>query len=157
MKYNCSVELDLPIDQVIRLWDDEAHFAEWQDGFQSIVHLEGTPNTPGARSKIIFHQGKNVIELTETILSNKLPEEKKALYDHQHMTNIQTTCFEPLAGQKTRYFSEVEYSKFNGLMPKILAFLFPGLFKKQSQRWMQNLKALQKTLTKIIKNKTIAW
>ncbi|MBC8754864.1 SRPBCC family protein [Kordia sp. YSTF-M3] len=140
MKYICSVAINAPIEKVVALWKDEASFEKWQDGFQSIQHFEGQPDAIGAKSKIIFQQGKRKLELIETILSNNLPEEKKALYEHIHMINTQTTKFEKINENQTRYISEVVYTKFNGIMPKLMAKLFPGMFKKQSQKWMDQFK-----------------
>lgn len=140
MKYTCSVDINVPITKVVELWADEAHFDKWQDGFQSITHLEGEPNAVGAKSRILLEQGKRKMELTETLLSNNLPAEKKALYEHIHMVNTQTSRFEQINELQTRYISEVEYTKFNGFMPKLMARLFPGMFKKQSQKWMDQFK-----------------
>ena len=139
MKYTCSVEIDLPIDKTVGLWENENNFGEWQDGFESIEHLSGTPNEKGAKSKIVFN-GKRRIELIETIISSNLPTEKTALYEHVHMHNTQTTRFEPIAEAKTRYISEVEYIKFNGFMIRLMAKLFPNKFKAQSQKWMNQFK-----------------
>ena len=140
MKYVCTVDIELPINQVISLWGNEDYFSNWQDGFQYIEHLEGQAGVVGAKSKILLQVGKRKIELIETIISNDLPREKKALYEHIHMTNTQTTRFERISDHITRYISEVEYTKFNGLMPNLMAKLFPGMFKKQSQKWMSQFK-----------------
>lgn len=140
MKYTCSIEIDLPIDKVVALWENEKHFKEWQDGFQSIQHVSGTPNTEGAKSKIIF-DGDRRIELLETIIQSNLPQVKSALYEHKHMTNTQTTRFQRIKNDKTLFTSEVEYIKFNGLIIKLMAKLFPGKFKAQSQKWMNQFKA----------------
>jgi len=139
MKYTCTVEINAPIETVVSLWEDEQYFKEWQDDFKSIEQLEGIPNTKGAKAKIVF-TGKNHIELVETILINNLPEEKKGLYEHKHMTNTQSSRFEPIGNNKTRYTSEVEYTQFNGFMIKGIAKLFPGKFKAQSQKWMDQFK-----------------
>ena len=139
MKYTCTIQINAPLEKVAALWSDESHFKEWQDGFESITHLEGTPNTEGAKAKIVFDD-KQRIELIETILTNNLPEKKVALYEHIHMTNTQTTRFKSLDDQTTIYTSEVEYTQFNGLMIKIIAKLFPGKFKGQSQKWMDQFK-----------------
>lgn len=141
MKYTCTIEIDLPIDAVSKLWDNEKYFEKWQDGFQSIDLLEGEPGTIGAKSRILLEQGKRKIELIETVITNDLPHEKKALYEHMHMTNTQTTRFQEISANRTRYISEVQYTKFNGFMPKLMAKLFPGMFKKQSQKWMNQFKA----------------
>jgi len=139
MKYTCTVEINLPIDKVAQLWEDENNFKEWQDGFKSIEHLSGTPNSPGAKSRIILEDGRR-IELLETIILSNLPQEKTALYEHVHMINRQTTRFKKIDNNKTQYLSEVEYTQFNGLMIKIMAKLFPGKFKQQSQKWMNQFK-----------------
>ena len=139
MKYICTVEINLPLDKTVELWDNENTFKEWQDGFKSIEHLSGSPNSKGAKSKIIF-QDKRKIELLETIISSDLPNEKIALYEHIHMTNTQTTRFKAIDKNKTQYTSEVEYTKFNGFMIKLMVRLFPSKFKAQSQKWMNQFK-----------------
>lgn len=146
MKYTCTIEINLPINKVVQLWEDENNFKAWQDGFKSIEHLSGTPHTKGAQSKIIL-EDKQRIELLETIISNNLPEEKIALYEHVHMTNTQTTRFRKIDSNTTQYISEVEYTKFNGLLIKLMAKLFPSKFKAQSQKWMNQFKAFaEKTI-----------
>lgn len=139
MKYTCTIEINLPIDKVVQLWENEANFKEWQDGFKSIKHLSGTPNSKGATSKIVL-EDKRKIELLETIISNNLPKEKVALYEHIHMTNRQTSRFKAIDSKKTLYISEVEYIQFNGIMIKLMAKLFPSKFKEQSEKWMQQFK-----------------
>ena len=140
MKYTCSVVINAPITKVVRLWQDEKYFHKWQEGFQSIEHISGELNAVGAKSKIII-VGKQRIELIETIISNNLPEEKIGLYEHIHMTNTQASRFLAVDKNTTEYTSEVEYTKFNGIMIKVMAKLFPGQFKKQSQKWMENFKS----------------
>jgi uncharacterized membrane protein len=139
MKYTCTVQINAPINKVVELWQDEANFKDWQDDFESIEHLEGVANTEGAKAKIVFN-GKPRIELLETIISMNLPTEKLALYEHIHMTNTQSSRFTAIDDKTTLYTSEVEYVKFNGLMIKLIAKLFPGKFKAQSQKWMEQFK-----------------
>lgn len=45
---------------------------------------------------------------------------------------------------KTQYISEVEYTKFNGFIIKLMAKLFPNKFKAQSQKWMNQFKKFTK-------------
>jgi uncharacterized membrane protein len=140
MKYTCTIEINLPINEVVKLWSNTAYFNQWQDGFQSIKLISGRPGTIGAKSKILLQHGKRKMELLETIISNKLPTEKKALYEHLHMTNTQSSQFESINESKTRYISKVEYTKFNGVLPKLMSIFFSGVFKKQSQKWMNQFK-----------------
>ncbi|MFT5822203.1 MAG: putative membrane protein [Crocinitomix sp.] len=139
MKYTCTVTINAPIDYVVKLWEDESNFSDWQDGFESIELLSGNHNTKGAKSKIIL-DGDRRIELIETIISNNLPEEKVALYAHIHMVNTQTSRFKKLGDNLTEYTSEVVYTQFNGFMIKLMAKLFPSKFKAQSQKWMGQFK-----------------
>ena len=139
MKYTCKVDIDLPIDKTVALWEDETKFKEWQDGFKSIELISGTPNSEGAKSKIILEE-KRKIELLETILISDLPNKKIALYEHIHMTNTQTTSFKSINQNKTQYISEVEYTKFNGILVRLVAKLFPSKFKEQSLKWMNQFK-----------------
>jgi hypothetical protein len=141
MKYTCTIEINLPIDNVVKIWSDKTYFNQWQDGFQSIEVISGEAGTIGSKSKILLQHGKRKMELIETIISNNLPFNKKALYEHMHMTNTQLTIFEVVNKNKTRYISEVEYSKFNGIIPKLMSMVFSGMFKKQSQKWMNQFKA----------------
>ncbi len=81
------------------------------------------------------------MELIETILEYNLPDEKLALYEHEHMVNTQSSRFSAIDEDHTRYTSEVNYIKFNGLLIKIIFRLFPGKLKAQSQKWMDQFKA----------------
>jgi len=80
------------------------------------------------------------LELIETILSNDLPDEFFALYEHKHTTSNMKVKFEALSEKSTRYSSEVEYTEFKGLIVKIMVKLFPWIFKKQVKKWMNQFK-----------------
>ncbi len=144
MKYTCSTKINAPIKAVVSLWENEAYFEEWQDGFQQIVLLEGIRNTKNAKSKILLHDKREIL-LIETIIANRLPDEMIARYEHKHMTNTQTSRFQAINPQQTLYISEVEYTQFNGWMIKLMAKLFPGKFKAQSQKWMEQFKVFVET------------
>lgn len=139
MKYICTTEINASLEKVVALWNDEANFKEWQDDFKSIEHLGTTAHVKGAKSKIIL-DGRQRIELLETIISINLPEEKTALYEHIHMTNTQSSRFKAISDNKTLYTSEVEYVNFNGFLIKLIAKIFPSKFKQQIQKRMDQFK-----------------
>lgn len=140
MKYTCEIDINLPLETVVELWKNEQNFQYWQDGFQSIELIEGEHGAINSKSRIILKQGKREMELIETILINDLPKEKKAEYVHIHMSNTQSSRFRKVNDQTTRYISEVEYTHFSGFAPKVMAKIFPGMFKKQSLKWMEQFK-----------------
>ena len=136
----CSVEIDLPIDKVVKLFDNNANLKEWQDGFIGIEHLSGKSGKSGAKSKLKYKTGKRNMELIETIVSKNLPDEFTATYEHTAMLNTMTTRFVELYDNRTKYYANIEYTKFNRLMPNLMAKMMPGMFKKQVQKWMDQFK-----------------
>ncbi|NER12227.1 SRPBCC family protein [Leptobacterium flavescens] len=140
MKFSCFVDINAPIEKVIELFDNVDNLKEWQDGFQSYEHLEGEAGQPGAKSRLFYVQGKRRIELIETIIVKNLPEEFSGKYEHTHMENTMANRFSSPEPGITRYETEIEYTRFIGFMPKLMAFLFPSMFKKQVQKWLDQFK-----------------
>ena len=73
--YTVAIEIDLPRDRVIELFDNPDNLFKWQTGLQSFDHLSGEPGQPGAKSKFVYRSGKHTIELIETVTERKLPDE----------------------------------------------------------------------------------
>ena len=141
MKFTCFVDIDLPVDRVIELFDNPDNLVEWQDGFVSFEHISGTPGQPGAKSKLTYKMGKRNMDLIETINVRNLPEEFSGTYEGKSMLNTMSNRFSEFNTGVTRYEAEVEYLEFRGFMIKVMAFLMPGMFKKQVQKWMNQFKA----------------
>ncbi len=140
MKFACSVDINLPREKVVALFDNPENMKEWQDGFVSFEPLFGEPGQPGATAKLTYKYGKRDMVLIETVLENKLPDEMSGIYDHKHMRNHMRAVFTELAPDRTRYTSHVEYTALRGFMIKAIAFLMPSTFKKQVQKWMNQFK-----------------
>lgn len=140
MKFTCQVEINAPKLKVVELFDNPDNLKEWQDGFVAMEFLEGEPGAVGSTAKMIYKTGKREIELMETILTNNLPDDFEGEYVHKHMTNTMKNTFETLKNGNTLYQADIHYSKFNGLMIKLMASIFPGMFKKQTQKWMDQFK-----------------
>ena len=141
MKFTCSVEINAPLNKVVELFDNTDNLKKWQEGFVSFDTISGMPGTPGAKSKIVYNSGKHVIELTETIKTKDLPKEMSAFYEHKHMDNFMSNQFSGIDSSRTKMEMHVEYTRFGGIMPKLIAVLMPSIFKKQSQKWLENFKA----------------
>jgi len=147
MKFTCIVEINAPINQVAELLEDKNHFKDWQKGFVRYEPLSGIPGEPGAKSKIVINSGKQLMELTETIIARNFPAETSLLYEHEHMDNTVHNSFTALGANQTRLISDIEYIKFKGIMPKLMSALMPGFFKKQTQNWLDNFKVfVEKTV-----------
>ncbi len=71
MQFTCSTEINLSIDIVLALYQKQEDLKQWHLGFVSKEILTGLPNQTGTKSKIIYHNNNNVIELIETILPSE--------------------------------------------------------------------------------------
>lgn len=87
-----------------------------------------------------YDDGKRKMELTETITSNNLPDSFEAFYHHKHMDNTMKCNFTALDENSTRYDYEFEYTRIDWVMPKLMAVLFPGMYRKHGDKWMQQFK-----------------
>ena len=138
MKYSVEVEINQPIDKVVELFKDENNLFKWMKGLQSLEHLEGEPGKKGSTTKMVFKEGKRQIEMLETIVANKLPEEFSATYEAKGVHNLAKICFIAINENKTKYFTEQEF-QLKGFM-KVFGFLMPGAFKKQTLKYLNMFK-----------------
>jgi hypothetical protein len=140
MEFETSVDIDAPLPYVVSLFCDPAHFKDWQKGFVSYEPVSGTPRTAGAKARVKYINNGHSIELMETIREMNLPDQMTALYEYQHGVNTMITQFKTLPGNRTQYTTGVGYNKPIGFLPKLMAWLMPGLAKKHNRQWAENFK-----------------
>lgn len=138
MKYTTSVEIDKSIDDVIQLFDNPENNYKWMDGLQSYEQLSGPYGQPGSKARMKFKMGKREIEMIETVEVRNFPEEYTVAYTAKGVFNIVKNRFKPLPNNRTEFINEQEFH-FTGFM-KILGFLMPGAFKKQSLKYLNDFK-----------------
>ena len=140
MKYSGSIDINKSRDVVTQLFADPDSRKEYQDGYVRTELISGEQGQVGAVSKLYYKYGKRDMELTETVTSNNLPHSFAATYHHTHMDNTMNCSFIELGPNKTRYEYEFEYTRISWLLPKLMAILFPGMYRKQGEKWMQQFK-----------------
>ncbi len=140
MKFEGHINIDESIETVTKLFADPKFLGEYQEGFVKKELKSGEPGQPGAVSKMYYQNRKHEMELTETIISNKLPNSFEAFYHHKHMDNTMKCEFSELGPKKTRYKVKVDYTRIDWVMPKLMVTLFPGMFRKPARKWMENFK-----------------
>ncbi len=138
MKYRCELKINLPRERVVELFDSTENLKKWQPGLISFEHIEGTPGEVGAKSKLKYKMGKKEVEMIETITSKNLPDEFSGTYEAKGVFNIVKNYFEPVGEDKTKYITEQEF-QLSGFM-KIIGFLMPGAFKKETMKYMKLFK-----------------
>lgn len=140
MRYTGSVIIRRNRSLVTSIFANPDYLHNYQDGFQKKEHLSGDPGKDGAKSKMYFDDGKRKMELIETITKNNLPDSFEAFYHHKHMDNTMVCRFKEIDENTTEYAYEFDYVEVRGFMPKLMFKLFPNLFKKQGEKWMNQFK-----------------
>lgn len=140
MKHSGSVEIAKPRHEVVEYFLDPTHLGEYQDGFVKKELLSGRASQQGAVSKMYYQYGNRDMELTETVTNNSLPNLFEANYHHKHMDNTMKCRFIELSRNRTRYDYEFEYTRINWVMPRLMSILFPGMYRKQGDKWMRQFK-----------------
>ena len=138
MKYQNEIEINLPLYRVIELFDNPDNLKHWQPGLESFEPISGTPGQPGAKSRLKYNMGNRKIEMIETITKRNLPDEFSGTYEAKGVYNIISNRFISLGDYKTRWVADNEF-QFSGFM-KLMGWLMPGLFKKQSQKYLEDFK-----------------
>ena len=140
MKFTGSIEINKPRELVTQLFGDAKNLKEYQDGFVKKELIKGEEGKAGAVSTMYYKYGNRDMVLTETIDSNQLPDAFEANYHHKHMDNTMKCKFTVLDVNKTLYEYEFEYTRVSWVMPKLMAILFPNMYRKQGEKWMRQFK-----------------
>lgn len=138
MKYTNEIVINADRATVVELFDNPDNMSQWQPGFVSFEHLSGESRQPGAKSKLTYKMGKRKIEMIETVAERNLPETFSGTYEAKNVWNEVQNHFEELPDGKTKLWSESEF-KLSGFM-KVMGWLMPGAFRKQSQKYLEYFK-----------------
>ena len=138
MKYSIEIEICLPRTRVIELFDSLENLYKWQKGLQKFETIEGTQGQEGAKARMEYKMGKRELVMIETITKRNLPDEFFGTYEANGVWNLVENYFSEKDEQTTTWKLYTEF-KFKGFM-RIMAFLMPGMFKKQTKKNMISFK-----------------
>ena len=139
MKYQQEIILEKPRKEVVAKFSDPDNLAHWQRGFIFMKPINGELGTEGSQNLLKFKMGKREIEMTETIITNNLPNEFSATYEAKGVYNYQVNRFNNTLENQTLWIVENEF-QFSGFM-KLFGWFMPSAFKKQSWKFMEDFKA----------------
>lgn len=137
MKYKVEVTIDIPRDKMLILFEDMEFMKKWQNGFESLAHIEGNLGEVGGKSVLKYNSKGKTSEIVETILQKDLPNTFNFLYEAKGVENIANNTFVDL-GKETKWIVEHEF-KFTGFM-KLMSKLFKGAFIAQTTKDMNSFK-----------------
>lgn len=137
--YSAEIVINLPRDRVIELFDNSENMFKWQPGLQSFEHVSGEPGQPGAKSKLVYLNGKHRVEMIETVVKRDFPNEFTGTYEFEGGKNSLENYFSELGPDRTlwKFTSDFQFCTF---MMKAMGFFFPGMFRKQSMTFLQHFK-----------------
>lgn len=138
MKYTAEVEINVPREKVVALFDNPDNLKKWMEGLECFEQVSGTPGQVGAKSRLVHKMGRREIEMIETVTSRNLPDEFSGTYEAKGAFNIVRNRFID-KGNKTQYITEQEF-QFSGFFMKLMGMLMPGVFKKQTLKYMNSFK-----------------
>lgn len=138
MRYKNEVTINLPREKVVKLFNDPDNLAKWQQGLLEMEHVSGVPGEKGAVTKMVYEMNGRKETLTETIITNDLPNEFIAVFEANNVKNIHRNYFYEEGPDKTRYSTDTEF-EFSGLM-RIISFFMGGAFRRQTLDDMNRFK-----------------
>ncbi len=150
MKYTVSIEIALPRESVVHLLADPAHLPKWLRGLVLHEPLSGVHGQAGTTSRVVLQTGQRQMECTETITRREpadlhgIPKGSVVHFDREivgeGMWSAVRDRLTDAGPETTLWESENEY-RFSGLPMRVVGFLMPGAFRKQSLRHMRDFKA----------------
>jgi uncharacterized membrane protein len=138
MKYSGSITINLPIEKVIATFDNQENIFKWMEGLESFDHISGTPGEVGAKSKLVFKTKKRVMEMEEEITKKSFPEHFNFLYTSKEVKNWNDNHFESIDENTTKWTQSNVFRCKGAIW--LFALLMPGMFKKQSMKYMEDFK-----------------
>ena len=138
MRYETEFIIDLPRGRVIELFDSFENLKKWQEGLVSFEHISGEPGKPGAKTRLLYDMGRRRMEMIETIIERKLPDEFSATYDASGVHNIVRNYFYD-EGEQTRWVLDSDF-QFRSFMRIISVFIPGSKFRDQTRSSMEDFK-----------------
>jgi carbon monoxide dehydrogenase subunit G len=142
LKYTVEITIDRPRSRVVELFDNPDNLKHWMPGLQSFEPLTGKPGTVGSKAKLTFLMNNRKLEMVETITKRSL---FNGTYEAKGVFNIVNNRFIDIDGKSTRYVSDQEF-QMKGIM-KLFAWIMPGVFKKQSMKYLIDFKTFVENQT----------
>ena len=140
MKYITEIEVNVPISEFTKKLHNPENMKHWQRDLISYTDLSGIPGNEGSKMELTYKMGKRELIMIETIIKRNLPHEFHVTYDAKGVHNIQKNYFKAVNENTTKWISETEF-EFSGFFMKLMGFILPGFFKKQSMKYLKDFKS----------------
>ena len=150
MKYRNSIEIAQPRARVAQLLADPVHLPRWLRGMVLHEPVRGEHGQLGTVSRVVLQSGKQTFEITETVTRREpsdlqeIPREVVVVFERESVgASIWSVVRDRLTEtdpRSTLWVSDSEF-RFDGVLMRLIGFVMPGTFRKQSQQHMEDFKA----------------
>tara|TARA_Y100000385_G_C12976237_1_gene586297 strand:- start:293 stop:841 length:549 start_codon:yes stop_codon:yes gene_type:complete len=143
LSYNEDIIIESDIEKVIKLHENTSLLKNYMQGFVSYEIKKGIAREKGsiAQITVLFDYNKSIsrkILMTETILENNLPFQKKIIYNTGAVKNVITYRFIKKGEDKTQFVRNHNY-EFN-TYKRFSSFFTSKKIKRQSYVYLKNFK-----------------
>ena len=139
MRYELELEVGIPRERIVALMLDQANLMKWQPDLLRVEPLSGEPGAVGSKTLQVNRMGKRELEIVETVTVNDPPTALCATYESDDVWNSIDNRFHE-AGEGTTRWVLVSEFRSTSIMMKLMTWLAPGMFKKQTRTFMQRFK-----------------
>jgi len=139
MKYDTQIIIDLPIENVIGIFENTDNLPDWQRGLIYSKLIKGKNGEVGAKRKLKIDLEIKTIIMIETIIKKNLPHEWHGKYTANGIESIQKNYFKQVNKNQTHWINQSEF-KFHGAM-RIISKILPNIFKNRGEQVMIDFKA----------------
>ena len=150
MKFNDSVEIGLPREEVLRLLLDPAHLSMWFRGLVMHEPLNGGHGEVGTAARVVFRRGTEEVDVTETIMRREptnpsgISGETDVIVEREFvadgMRGVIRDKISVMNPRRTRWERENEY-RFDNLKMRLLAHVKRTEYQTQARQHMRDFKA----------------
>lgn len=138
MKFSSEIEIGRPIGELVVLFQDPDATLKWLDGLRSVKHVSGEYRQPGAVSRVVFDSPAGRMMITETVISNDLPDEYIIRYEGQGYVSYSNYRFEEISIDSTKLIM-VQHVELKGAF-KLASGLIKGTMGKQLDKSAESFK-----------------
>ena len=134
-----ELELEVPLETAVALFDNEDNLKKWQPHLISVEHLSGRPGQPGAKTMLKYKMGGREIEMLETLVEHDLPDKFAGIYETAGLSTAMEHRFHKIDDRRTMWTVTADPTPSTFFM-KLMSWLMPGMCAKETLKFMRQFK-----------------
>jgi len=139
MKYALELKIEVPRQEVIRVFDHTENTFRWQPGLKDLELISGNDREHGASYQLLYKGRKGELRVEETVLLRNLPDEFVTLQTSPGVRNTIRHTFSETADHQTLWRMENHF-RFRGMM-RLMAPLMKQAFSGNTLLNMERFKS----------------